>query len=134
MERTSPPVTGDNSEPGLSMSRIADFCFRLVKEDRRQAGSAGWSVDVDLLHLISHHDDESHGLAVGLSHPCAFEPFPRSGYELLLVTMGDELRRNVPDVTIDPSCMPDPSNCVDVVGSCLAYDVLLASCGVVCVR
>jgi hypothetical protein len=110
------------------MSCAADFGLSLAKKHCRHTGSAGRSVDVDLLDLVALHDDESHDLAVGLGHPHTFESFASSGYELLLVAIADELRRNVPEVTVSPTCMPDPGNGIDISGIGLADEVPFGRC------
>jgi hypothetical protein len=48
--------------------------------------------------------------------------------------MEDELPRNVPEVTVGPPDMPDPGNCADVGGSCLADNVWFGRCGLVYVH
>jgi hypothetical protein len=116
------------------MSRAADFGLALAKQRRRHTGTPGRSVDEELLHLVVFHDDESHGLAVGLSHPHALDPFPRARHEVLLFAIGEEPGRDVPEVTVVPACMPYPGDRTDIVGGRLADREWSGSRGVVCVH
>jgi hypothetical protein len=109
------------------VSGATDFGLCLVKKDRPDTGSAGRSVHEDLLHLIALHDNESYNLAVRLGHPHVLEPVSRAGDELVLLAMGEEFRRDVPEVTVEPSDVPDPGYDADIVGCCLAKSARVGS-------
>lgn len=113
-------VASNDSEPRLSMSRAADFGLGFAKKHLRHTGSAGRPVQVDLFQLIALHDNESDRLAVRLGYPRSVHAIPRSGYELRLVAMADELGRNISNMTVGPPGLPDAGYRVDVARSCLA--------------
>jgi hypothetical protein len=115
VERSRALITSSDREPRASMSGTSDFVLGGAKKPRRHTGSAGGPVDVDLLHFIALHDDESHGLAAGLRDPGAIDPVLRPGHELFLLTMADELGRHVAGVTVPPADVPDPGNYADIV-------------------